>query len=121
MSGAKHSPAPWWHDEAHCAIRYRLPSGHPDLYSDDPELDDGARNVVSLIGACGGTDSAADVALMAAAPELLAALRVSQAALAMLTEPQAIRTTTVSNAWAQAVEAEQKARLAIAKAEARDA
>lgn len=75
MSAPKHSPAPWWYDEAHCAIRYRLPDGHPERYSDDPELDDGARNVVSLIGACGGTDSAADVALMTAAPEILAALR----------------------------------------------
>ena len=75
LQAPKHSPAPWWHDKDACAIRYRLPAGHPDRYFDDPELDDGARNVVSLLGTCGGIDTAADVALMTAAPEMLAALQ----------------------------------------------
>lgn len=75
MSETKHSPGPWWYDKDRCAICYRLPVGHPERWSDDPEMDDGVRDVVSLISACGGTDSDADVALMTAAPVMLAALR----------------------------------------------
>lgn len=45
--------------------------------------------------------------------EMLDALRLCQRTLAMLTAPDAIRSTTVHSAWAQAVEAELKARNAI--------
>lgn len=54
--------------------------------------------------------------LIAAAPDLLAALKACQAALAMI-DPKAIKSSSVINAFAQATEAECKARAAIAKAE----
>ena len=125
MSAPKHSPAPWWHDKDACAIRYRLPAGHPDRYSDDPELDDGARNVVSLIGACGGTDTAADVALMTAAPELLAALHGLYELCAFGASPDAFRngvtdsTGMMDEGDVRASDRLCAARAAIAKAEGR--
>lgn len=41
------------------------------------------------------------------------ALGLAQKSLAMLTEPSAIRSTSVYSAWVQAVEAERKARAAL--------
>lgn len=64
-------------------------------------------------------DAVANARLIAAAPDLLEALSAAQAALAMMTAPDAIKATSVQHAWAQAVEAEAKARAAIAKAEGR--
>jgi hypothetical protein len=58
-------------------------------------------------------------ALLAAAPDLLEALRLSQSALAMMIAPNAIQQTTVVNAFAAATAAEVAARSAIAKAEGR--
>ena len=55
--------------------------------------------------------------LIAAAPDLLAALKACQAALAMMIDPKAIKSSSVINAFAQATEAECKAGAAIAKAE----
>lgn len=55
----------------------------------------------------------------AVAPELLEALTLCQRALAALVAPEAIKNTTVSHAFAQATEAECKARAALSKAEAR--
>ncbi len=54
--------------------------------------------------------------LIAAAPDLLAALTLCQSALAMMIAPDAIQSSTVLNAFAQATEAEAKARAAIQKA-----
>lgn len=51
-----------------------------------------------------------------AAPDMLAALRECQAALASIISPETIQQTTVINAFAQAAAAEVKARAAIAKA-----
>lgn len=48
--------------------------------------------------------------------DLLGALQECQTVLAMLTEPEAIRSTTVYHAWGQAVAAEAKARAALSKA-----
>jgi hypothetical protein len=48
--------------------------------------------------------------------EMHDALSLCQHALAMLTAPDAIRSTTVHHAWAQAVMAETRARAALAKA-----
>lgn len=56
--------------------------------------------------------------LIAAAPDLLAALHEAQAALAMLIAPDAIKTTSSLGAFAACTAAEAKARAAIAKAEA---
>lgn len=54
--------------------------------------------------------------LIAAAPELLAALEGAQKALAMMIAPDAIKQTTVLNAFAAATDAELRAREAITKA-----
>lgn len=48
--------------------------------------------------------------------EAVEALEGCRTTLAMLTEPKDIRSTTVTHAWAQAVEAERKARAVLAKA-----
>jgi len=48
--------------------------------------------------------------------ELLAALQIAQGALAMMIDPNSITKTTLAVAFAQATEAEAKARAAIAKA-----
>jgi hypothetical protein len=53
---------------------------------------------------------------IAALPDLVEALKSCQGTLLMLTEPEAIRSTLVHQAWAAAVEAELKARAALAKA-----
>lgn len=58
----------------------------------------------------------ANARLIAAAPDLLAALTLCQSALAMMIAPDAIKNTTVLNAFAQANEAEAKSRAALAKA-----
>ncbi|TGR83557.1 hypothetical protein EN866_34160 [Mesorhizobium sp. M2D.F.Ca.ET.223.01.1.1] len=60
----------------------------------------------------------ANCQLMAAAPELLDALRECQAALAMMVAPNSIEQTTVVNAFAAATAADVKARAAISKATA---
>lgn len=77
------------------------------------------RRIVALVGTSIDRDderTRRDARLIAAAPELLEALRECQRVLLTLTEPDAIRSTTVINAWAQAVAAEQHARAAISKA-----
>lgn len=57
-----------------------------------------------------------DANLIAAAPDLLEALREAQSALALMVSPDAIRQSTVSHAYAQLVAAEAKARAALARA-----
>jgi hypothetical protein len=57
-----------------------------------------------------------DARLIAAAPELLAALQEARDVLAMLTDPERIKESRVQIAWAQAVAAEAKARAALARA-----
>lgn len=52
--------------------------------------------------------------------ELIAALRQCQSALAMMVAPDAIKQTTVVNAWAAAFAAEAAARAALAKAVSHD-
>jgi hypothetical protein len=69
------------------------------------------------IDASKGVDADAVMELIAAAPDLLAALAEAQKALAMIVEPNAIKQSTVINAFAQVMAAEAKARTAIAKAE----
>jgi hypothetical protein len=55
--------------------------------------------------------------LIAAAPDMYEALQSAHEVLKALIEPNAIQQTTVINTYAQAVEAEQNARAALAKAE----
>lgn len=54
--------------------------------------------------------------LIAAAPDMYEALQSAHDLLKMLIEPDAIKQTTVLNAYAAAVEAEYKARQALSKA-----
>lgn len=56
-------------------------------------------------------------ALHEAVPDMLDALKLCQAALATMIAPDAIKNTSVLNAFAQATEAECKARAALSKAE----
>lgn len=65
-------------------------------------------------------DKLRDLALkMAAAPEMFEALRECQKALDSIVGPDAIKATSVSHAYAQALAAEVKARAALSKAEGR--
>ena len=61
-------------------------------------------------------EAIANARLIAAAPELLDALRQCQSALAMMVAPDAIKSTSVLHAFAQVTAAEVVARAAIAKA-----
>lgn len=64
-----------------------------------------------------GTDvMLANARLIAAAPDLLAALATCQKALAMMIEPKSISATSPQCAWTAAVAAETKARAAISRA-----
>lgn len=59
------------------------------------------------------SQSRADARLIAAAPDMLAALKAAQSALAMMIAPDAIKNTSVLHAFTNATEAEAKARAAI--------
>lgn len=66
-----HTPGPWRYEKSKCAI----------LAGED-KVEDGlvvepATSIVDLYGAMGGEDTDADARLMAAAPELLDALRMA--------------------------------------------
>ncbi|WP_156465598.1 hypothetical protein [Methylobacterium sp. Leaf106] len=50
--------------------------------------------------------------------DLVSALKEARGALALTTTPEAIQSSSVQHAWAQAVAAEARARAALAKAEA---
>ena len=65
---------------------------------------------------CGEPIGTPNATLIAAAPALLEALVAAQAALAMMVQPDAIKKTTVTHAFAQATAAEAKARAAIQSA-----
>jgi hypothetical protein len=65
-----HTPGPWRYDKFHCTIL----SGE-DKENEDGELVKLATRVVDCYGALGGDDTDADVRLIVAAPELLAALK----------------------------------------------
>lgn len=51
--------------------------------------------------------------------DLVSALKEARGALALMTSPDAIQSSSVQHAWAQAVAAEARARSALAKAEVR--
>jgi hypothetical protein len=59
-------------------------------------------------------EPSARAAITAILPEVVEALTKSQQALAMLVEPEVIKQTSIVHAWAQAVEAEESARKALA-------
>lgn len=107
---AAHTPGPWGvieRNEHFLVIQ--------DL---EPKKGKGrVRLPTATVAAC-HVNAEANARLICAAPQMLEALKVAQASLAMLTEPAHVRTSTVHQAWGQAVEAELKVRLAIAAAEA---
>lgn len=123
---AKHTPGPWshWEDQ-----KDRAPA--PDDaggVSNAPFGICAADSGISIAELWFGTDcgqhisrdeAEANATLIAAAPEMLEALKVAQGALAMLVSPDAIISTSSAQAWAAAVEAEAKARASIAWAEGR--
>lgn len=105
MSEVKHTPGPWT-----CFYKPKYDEWHVSLPMSDCSM--------KLALAPDGIQSEnreADARLIAAAPDLLAALKIAQAALAMMIEPNSISKTTLPVAFAQATEAEAIARGAIAK------
>lgn len=103
---AKHTPGPWTafykpkYDEWHVSL---------------PMSDCGMKLALAPDG-IQSENRMADAHLIAAAPDMLAALTECQAALAMMIEPNSIERTTLPVAFAQATAAEAKARAAIARA-----
>lgn len=70
MADAKHTPGPWGcRDGKIVAVDVK-----PDWADIDEDFADERVTVVDLFGAMGGDDTSADARLIAAAPELLAAL-----------------------------------------------
>ncbi len=103
---SKHTPGPWKSDDA-----WNINSGKI-VVRDDPT----GEEVAQIWG--GNEEAMANARLIASAPNLLEALKLCQSALATMIAPDAIKSTTVINAFAQATEADAKARAAIAKATA---
>lgn len=68
MTNTAHTPGPWFYDKAYDRI---IAPSHSPVWC--PEK--GFTSVVCLFGAMGGDDTDADARLIAAAPELLEALR----------------------------------------------
>jgi len=113
---AAFTPGPWTAERVYVTrnepdMRVTAQDGHRHVadvgYSDDPKNTIFTRDVEEM---------RANAFLIAAAPELLAALQEARETLAMLTDPERIQQSRVQIAWAQAVAAEAKARAAIAKA-----
>lgn len=98
MTG-KHTPGPW------------------HLFRNEVNNSDGltVANIVQFVPAYRDVSNA-NACLIAAAPELLDALRQCQSALAMMVAPDAIKSTSVLHAFAQVTAAEVVARAVIAKA-----
>lgn len=71
MTKAQHTPGPW----AYRDHGIYSETAKPDWAHLDEDFADERVCVVSLLGAMGGADSAADARLIAAAPELLACLQ----------------------------------------------
>lgn len=123
MSGPKHTPGPWGYvpSNANHGPYVTNEWGAGDI------CDCYTMSKPSELAVCnGGTsepihfqheEADANARLIAAAPDLLEALRDAQKALALIVEPDAIKQSTVINAFAQTMAAEVKARAAIAKAE----
>lgn len=63
--------------------------------------------------------TSANARLICAAPDMHEALRRCADVFKLLTDPETIKSTAVLHAWAQVVEAEAKARAALARAEGR--
>jgi len=112
MSGeTKHTEGPWHVErDDHFGPGYVIVSPAAGMHNRAP--------VVRLSSPLMEMDETleADAYLIAASPDMLAALHIAQAALAMMIEPNSISKTTLPIAFAQATEAEAKARTAIAKA-----
>lgn len=117
--GTKHTPGPWR------AVKGALGS-NPNVFEICSEdLGDHTYEVVGHVSTRKFSDMTridnkvieANARLIAAAPDLLAALKECQQTLAMLTDHDRIKESRVQIAWAQAIAAEAKARTAIAKGE----
>jgi hypothetical protein len=106
QSKGSFTPGPWFQDEAGICADGRLVAiiALPDecCGADLDSLHDSIRDELS-----------ANAALIAAAPQMLAALEECRRVLAMLTDPESILATSVGDAWAASVTAEIKVRKAI--------
>lgn len=109
--GIQHSPLPWSVDPENPAgvlteDRLDTPWAIAHCAGFAPQDLNGIGNAAFIVRACN------------AHYQMLEALQAAQSALAMLTTPGAIGCSSVPHAWASCVEAEVKARAAIAAAEA---
>lgn len=107
---SEHTPGPWFVAGA----RHRMDGSE---WHSVNRYDEAKKQDLNI--ACVGYDPRtgegfADARLIAAAPEMYEALLQAQGVLAMFIDPHAIGNTTTINAYAQAVEAETRARTALA-------
>lgn len=98
----RHTPGPWRHDRDNARI-VSATTFYDYSEDDDPQ----PVSVVSLFGAMGGEDTAADARLIAAAPELLGALeelaRLMDDVLAGEYQPDSFTTQPAMRAIAEAL------------------
>lgn len=102
---AEHTAGPWKRSDYGQIVG---PSGRGVLFRSMRIICSGSEKDIA--------EAEANTNLIAAAPDLLAALATCQKALAMMIEPKSISATSPQCAWAAAVEAETKARAAISRA-----
>ncbi len=113
LERAKHTRSPWFWARDKINQRTNLMRSGTGDYVLSPQADIGDYSLSIDYW----TDiSDADAALIEAAPDLLEALTVAMDVLKMMVHPDAIHSTSVMDAFTQAVAAETKARTAIAKA-----
>jgi hypothetical protein len=115
MGEVKHTAGSWVvEDETDPMLTILAPDANGDVVAhivDVDWLDDPAKV---------GPKCLANARLIASAPDLLDALKAAQTALAMIVSPFAIEATTTLDAYTHALNAEQAARAAIAKATGSD-
>ena len=115
MGEVKHTPGGWF--SAPTGERMRAASMSYAVATAD---------MTQVVAGCfedvagGDAEAAANARLIAASPDLLEALKAAQTALAMIVSPLSIEATTTLDAYTHALNAEQAARAAIAKATGSD-
>jgi len=108
MSEVKHTPTPW--------TTSPCPNGGAILHRGGGNSWEHPQGMLQIVPA---EDADFIVRSVNVYDDMLAALRLAQSAISMMIEPKSIKEFVVQHAFARAVEAENAARSAIAKAEGR--